>query len=220
MAELIVPGGKQLKGEIDIAPNKNAVLPVLCATILTTEECVLHHTPRSPDVLKILEAIDALGGTHSWMGNTLFVNCEKISEKPISECVADIQAAILFVGPMLARFGNVNVPVAIGCKLGYRGPEDHIYYLEQLGVDCQFNGSSNGSRINFSVDRSKLISQELVQLSPEVTKKTFIFSEASVTPTENLLMLLSMVTKFEVEVRGVAHEPHVEFLIKVLRTMG
>lgn len=220
MAKLIIKGGKSLAGEITIQPNKNAVLPVLCSTLLVEDECIMHHAPKSPDVLKILEAIKKLGGVHRWEGSTLFVNCKNVTSRPVSECVSDIQSAILFVGPLLARFGNANVPVAIGCKLGYRGPEDHIYYLEQFGVDCEFRGGAESSRIHFSVDRRKLKSHDLVQLSPETTKKTFIFSEASVTPTENLLMLLSMVTKFEVEIQGVAHEPHVEYLIKVLRMMG
>ena len=223
MAKLVINGGKKLSGIITITPNKNAVLPVLCATLLTEEECVLHHVPKSPDVLKILQAIQEIGGTHSWKGSTLFVCCKDVISQAISQCVADIQSAILFVGPLLARFGYANVPVAIGCKLGYRGPEDHIYYLEQLGVNCTFKTpveTGDVPRIQFGVDQSKLRSEDLVQISSETTRKTFIFSEASVTPTENLLMLLSMVTKFDVEVQGIAHEPHVECLVKILRMMG
>lgn len=223
MAKLIVTGGKKLNGTIVISPNKNAVLPVLCATLLTEEECILHNVPKSPDVLKILEAMHQLGGTHHWVGTTLTVCCKNITSSAVSACVADIQSAILFVGPLLARFGYANVPVAVGCKLGYRGPEDHIYYLEQLGVTCTFKTPQEPGdvpRIQFGVDRSKLVSHDLVQFSSETTKKTFIFSEASVTPTENLLMLLSTVTKFDVEVQGIAHEPHVEYLVKVLRMMG
>lgn len=216
MAKLVINGGKKLAGSITIAPNKNAVLPVLCATLLTEEECIMHHVPKSPDVLKILQAIDHIGGTHHWKDDTLFVCCKNITSQAISSCVADIQSAILFVGPLLARFGCADVPVAIGCKLGYRGPEDHIDYLERLGVSCRVAGG----RLHFGVDKSKLVTHEIVQLLPETVTKTFIFSEASVTPTENLLMLLSCVTKFDVEVQGIAQEPHVEFLIKILKEMG
>lgn len=217
MTKIKIDGGISLNGMIQISSNKNAVLPVLCATLLTDEYCVLKNIPKSPDVIKILDAIKSLGGSYEWCNeSTVKICCKNITSQKVSNVVADIQSAILFVGPLLARFGEANVPVAIGCKLGYRGPEDHIEYLSHLGVISSF---SDG-RIQFTVDRSQLQSQELVQPSLETTTKTIIFSESSVTPTENLLIFLSSVTKFNVEVQGIAHEPHVEFLATVLREMG
>lgn len=215
---LKITGGTPLNGSIEIIANKNAVLPVLCATLLTKGMCTLKNVPKSPDVLKILEAIDGLGGFHEWKDSQkiLRVCCDGIESKPVSDCVSDIQSAILFVGPLLARFGVANVPIAIGCKLGYRGPEDHIAYLSKFGAVCKMENN----RVIFSLDRSTLQNHALVQISPETTTKRFLFSEASVTPTENLLMLLTCVTKFNVEVQGIAQEPHVEFLIQVLRSMG
>lgn len=211
-------GGNSLQGTISIEPNKNAVLPVLCAALLTSETCELKNVPRSPDVIKILEAIKDLGGDCSWSSDqgTLTICCEKVQSRPVSDCVADIQSAILFAGPLLARFGEADIPVAIGCKLGYRGPEDHIYYLSKLGVVC----SVEHGRIRFSVDKKALKDDSLLRYSLDTVTKSFIFTEASVTPTENLLMLLSTVTRFDTRIEGVAQEPHVEFLVQVLRHMG
>jgi UDP-N-acetylglucosamine 1-carboxyvinyltransferase len=218
MVKIKINGGNPLQGEIKIEVNKNAVLPTLCATMLSSEDCVMHNVPQSPDVQKILQAIEELGGVYTWDNKKLTVNCKNLQDKPVSDCVADIQSAILFVGPLLARFGNANVPVAIGCKLGYRGPEDHIEYLSRLGVSCSFDQELH--RVKFSVNKSKLSDDRLIQLSNEVIKKHFIFSEASVTPTENLLIFLSCVTKFDVQIDGIAQEPHVRFLTKILRQMG
>lgn len=217
MTTIRIEGGKPLSGILSIGPNKNAVLPVLCATILTKESCILKNVPKSPDVLKILEAIQDLGGTVVWNNeSTLTICCANVQNKPVSDCVKDIQSAILFVGPLLARFGKADVPVAIGCKLGYRGPEDHIMYLSKLGATCTL---SQG-RIIFSVNHEELRDQKLTGNYSETRTKNFMFSEASVTPTENLLMLLSTVTKFNVELQGIAQEPHVHFLVSVLEKMG
>lgn len=216
--KVIIKGGKPLIGEIRIESNKNAVLPVLCATLLTKELCVMHNVPKSADVLKILSAIVLMGGICIWEGSTLKINCRNIVSQPVDGCVSDIQSAILFVGPLLTRFGVANVPVAIGCKLGYRGPEDHIKYLSALGVVC----TTSEGRVNFSIDINSLKDDTLVKTShcSETVTKSFIFSEASVTPTENLLMLLSGVTKFSTEIQGIAQEPHVQFFVSVLKKMG
>lgn len=216
--KVIIRGGKALTGEIPIESNKNAVLPVLCATLLTKELCTMHNVPKSPDVLKVLSAIVMMQGICMWEGSTLTVNCRNIVSQPVDECVSDIQSAILFVGPLLARFGVANVPVAIGCKLGYRGPEDHIKYLAPFGVTC----STSEGRVNFSIDINNLKDHALVKTSyfSEILTKSFLFSEASVTPTENLLMFLSGVTKFSSEIQGIAQEPHVQFLVSVLKKMG
>lgn len=216
MTNVRITGGKPLQGRLKISSNKNAVLPVLCATMLTVQPCVLKNVPRSPDVLKILQAINELGGTHTWDGDMLTVCCENITSKPVSDCVADIQSAILFVGPLLARFGTANVPVAIGCKLGYRGPEDHIKYLAKLGVSCRVEAG----RVIFYVDLKELSGSILPENNLETLTRHFLFSEASVTPTENILMLLSIVTKFDVELQGIAAEPHAQFLAEELKKMG
>jgi UDP-N-acetylglucosamine 1-carboxyvinyltransferase len=215
---VIINGGIPLTGTIDIEANKNAVLPSLCAAVRSKYDCILRNIPKSPDVEKLLQAIKELGGKYNWdaAGTTVTVNCKNLQSKPVGDCVNSIQSAILFAGPLLARFGEADIPVSIGCKLGYRGPEDHIYYLSKLGVECKVE---NG-RIRFSVDLKNVQTQDLVQVTTESTMHTYIFSEASVTPTENLLMMLSAVTKFNVKVIGIASEPHVQCLIEVLKQMG
>lgn len=218
MNNIKIKGGKPLKGELSVEVNKNAVLPVLCATMLSKEDCVMYNVPQSPDVQKILQAIKELGGVYTWDNKKLTVNCKNLQDKPVSDCVNDIQSAILFLGPLLARFGSVNIPVAIGCKLGRRGPEDHIEYLSHLGMEVSENSENN--RMLFSVNRNNLMEDQLVQISNDILTKHIIFSETSVTPTENLLMFLSCVTKFDVKIDGIAQEPHVRFLTKILQKMG
>ncbi len=214
-----ITGGKPLTGTLIVEVNKNAVLPVLCTTMLTEDWCVMKNTPKSPDVLKILQAIDELGGIHKWEGNTLHVCCKNLQNKPVSDCVNDIQSAILFLGPLLSKFGAASVPVAIGCKLGYRGPEDQIQYLTPFGVTVDYDAVS--SHVYCSVDKKLLESDMTFQAGVlEPVEKHEQFTMASVTATENLLMLLRSATNFDSHLDGVAQEPHVKFLVKVLNKMG
>lgn len=223
--KLEIIGGIPLQGEITVEVNKNAVLPVLCATILTEKDCILHNVPKSPDVLKILQALGEMGAQYYWpekpkkeKSSTLIINCKGLKNKPVSNCVADIQSAILFIGPLLARFGEANVPVAIGCKLGYRGPQDLIEYLSHFDVKTSVN--LEDQRVFMSVNKNMFKTQELKQLSYDTLIKHITFSESAVTATENLLMFLSCVTSFDVKLDGIAQEPHVRFFTSILREMG
>jgi len=219
--KLEIIGGKPLFGEMPVEVNKNAVLPVLCATILTKKDCVLHNVPKSPDVLKILQALEEMGAQYYWRKPkeaTLVINCGSLKNKAVSNCVADIQSAILFVGPLLARFGEANVPVAIGCKLGRRGPEDLLHYLDIL--DVKTTADQDEKRLFFSINKKKFMSEEIIQSSIETITRHSTLEKKAVTATENLLMALSFVTKFDMKVDGIAEEPHVRFLTKILKEMG
>lgn len=223
--KLEIIGGVPLQGEITVEVNKNAVLPVLCSTMLIKKDCILHNVPKSPDVLKILQALEEMGAQYYWpekpkkeKSSTLIINCAGLKNKPVSNCVADIQSAILFIGPLLARFGEANVPVAIGCKLGYRGPEDLIEYLSHF--DAKTSVNLEDQRVFMSVNKKKFMTQELKQVSHDTLIRHITLSESPVTATENLLMFLSCVTSFDVKLDGIAQEPHVRFLTSVLREMG
>lgn len=216
---IIVEGGKQLSGSVVIQPNKNAVLPAIALATLTSKPCILRNIPNSPDVTNMLQAITTMGGKvtidHLDSGLiTVSITCKELNQV-VPDCVKDMQAGILFAGPLLARFGSCTIPLAIGCKLGYRGPEGHIKYLNTFGVACTVGDDS----IYFSADIRVTKDHSLVRKGP-VTTKRYKFSEALVTPTENLLMFLSSFTAHIVTVSGIAQEPHVACLRFLLQTMG
>lgn len=217
MATIKVTGGKPLNGGLWIEPNKNEVLPLIAATLLTKEECVIRNSPRSPDVLKMIGALEAIGAHVAFSeDNTLTICCAGVTTHVVPELVAGMQASILFVGPLLSRLGKAQVPRNMGCKLGFRGHEGHIEYLRPFGVKCEaFDG-------HLSFERSETLrSEKLVQLSDDQQKvRCEYFTQPLVTPTENLLMFLSQVTAFDVELQGIAQEPHVLQLIRALRQMG
>jgi UDP-N-acetylglucosamine 1-carboxyvinyltransferase len=196
--------GSKLSGTISIVANKNAVLPSIIASLLTTETCTFKKTPKSPDVLKITKSLEHLGAEVVWTSeDTLQITCKNITSGILPESIRGIQAAALFAGPLLVRVGECRIPRSVGCKLGFRGYEGHVDYLSAAGVVAE----ETEDTILFKTTNSQ--------------PATYCeFMQPLVTPTENLLMFLSGVNGQEVEVSGIAQEPHVACLIKMLRLMG
>jgi UDP-N-acetylglucosamine 1-carboxyvinyltransferase len=217
MATIKVLGGKPLTGSITIESNKNEVLPLIAATLHTLEICTIHNVPRSPDVLKMLAALREMGAGVLFNENLLTICCKNVNTWEVPKLVAGMQASILFVGPLLARFGKAKVPRNVGCQLGFRGYEGHIEYLAPFGITC----TEENNWLTFEVDHNLLKDDSLVQSRDKIREvKHEYFTQALVTPTENLLMLLSMVTAYDVELSGIAQEPHVVRLMNVLKMMG
>lgn len=214
-----ITGGKPLHGEVPIVPNKNAVLPALAASILTDETMGYHNLPSSPDVEKILKALEKMGAHVDDESGTVYICCKNISNPIVpSEFIRDMQAGYLFAGPLLARFGEAHLPIASGCRLGYRGHEDHAEYLRKLGVTFSISDNVIRFRLEESIkDDRVVISDRQSPLHPE---RKISYSNPFVTPTENILMLLAATSRFNTEVSGIAQEPHVAQLLSLLKSMG
>ncbi|HEU4697948.1 MAG TPA: UDP-N-acetylglucosamine 1-carboxyvinyltransferase [Gemmatimonadales bacterium] len=198
----LVRGGRPLRGTIRPAGNKNAALPVICATALATEPVELHNIPRIRDVENLLLILGDLGAEIAWTApNTVRIDARGLKPKALDPGLcAKIRASILLAGPLLARFGKVTLPPPGGDVIGRRRVDTHFLALEALGASVSVG------------DRYELEAKEL--------KGADIFlDEPSVTGTENALMA-AVAAKGRTTIRNAAAEPHVQDLAHMLNALG
>lgn len=202
MAKYLITGGKKLQGIIKISGNKNSILPCLAATLLTSEEVILHNVPNISDVAVFLEILKTLGTEivrdHDWVK----IKCQKITSSIIHQEYANkLRASVLLVGPLLARTGQVDFFHPGGDVIGRRSIATHLSGLEKMGFQFKISDLRyHGQRVNKKVDHHFL-------------------EEASVTATENLL-LAAVLGKSQITLKNCATEPHVVDLSNLLNQMG
>ncbi|MCA9380967.1 UDP-N-acetylglucosamine 1-carboxyvinyltransferase [Candidatus Dojkabacteria bacterium] len=204
MSTYKITGGIPLHGEVTPTPNKNAVLPAIAAALLTDEIVTLHNVPKSSDVRIMLRLIRKMGGkiSYSNMGNTVKINASTVdSNKLDAELSKKIQAASMFMAPLLVRFKSAFMPIPGGCKLGTRPLDAFIGNMESMGAT--YEPTDKG----FYLHAEKLKANKIWSWFP------------SVTGTENLIMLASRVPG-RTEIYNAACEPHVAELCHLLVSMG
>lgn len=200
---LVINGGRKLKGEIAVSGFKNAATPIIAATLLTENTCVLENIPRIGDVLTMLEILKSCGSEIKWLDpHTLEINNKEIDPNSINQkLVGQIRSSILLLGPMLARFKRFRFVVPGGCKIGVRPIDTHLEALRGMGAEIDFDKKSG--------------LYDVFLKEPKAGK--ICLREFSVSATENLLMLAAV---YPLEIRLAACEPHVgdlgNFLIKSL----
>ncbi|MBP3411795.1 MAG: UDP-N-acetylglucosamine 1-carboxyvinyltransferase [Oscillospiraceae bacterium] len=132
-----IEGGVPLRGELAIHGAKNSVLPILAATILTGGCCVLHNCPRISDVETALQILEYLGCKTKREGSTLCIDTYEAVPRPIPVSMTGrMRAAILFMGSLLARFGQAYLAYPGGCALGERPVDLHLLGLRHMGAHC------------------------------------------------------------------------------------
>ena len=200
MAKLIINGGKPLNGTVKVSGSKNAALPLIAGSILC-DETKFTNVPRIKDVESMLDIIVSIGGEYKWIGeNEVTINTKNLQSKPLPETARKLRASILFAGPMLARFGRVEMPYPGGDLIGARPINTHVNSFNGLGIfNC--HGES------LCLDASKVHGGKI------------ILEEPSVTATENIILLASGMEN-EVEIRLAAAEPHVQNLCNFLVACG
>jgi len=203
MSKFIIEGGLPLSGTIKIAGMKNAATPIIAATLLTKEKCIIDNVPRITDVFKMIEIIKGLGGQVDWQGeHRLVIETRDVKLGALDKkTVCGMRSSILLLGPLLARFRNVKLPEPGGCIIGNRPIDTHLYALEKLGAVI----SREDDYYNLKAD--------------DLKGTTIILPEFSVTATENVLMAASL-TPGRTVIKLAAAEPHVGDLIKFLNNMG
>ena len=134
MSKFIISGGNPLNGKIKAGGMKNAATPIIAATLLTEEECVISNVPKISDVERMLEILKSLGAKVEWTGDHEVAICTKNADvKSLDEeVVKSMRSSILFLGPLLARFKKVSIPEPGGCIIGNRPPDTHFYALEKF----------------------------------------------------------------------------------------
>ena len=198
----LVQGGRRLHGTVRPAGNKNAALPAIAATLLAEGPVELGNIPRIRDVDSMLAIVAELGAAVEWTApNTVRIDARAATAKPLNpELCARIRASILLAGPLVARFGTVQLPPPGGDVIGRRRVDTHFLALEQLGAELTV-----GER--FEIEARQLVGAEI------------FLDEPSVTGTENALMA-AVAARGRTVLRNAAAEPHVQDVARLLVTMG
>jgi UDP-N-acetylglucosamine 1-carboxyvinyltransferase len=138
LGKLIINGGSRLEGEIKVQGAKNAVLPILAATVLNGEKNVITNCPHLSDVEKTIDVLESLGCTVCRQGNALIVDSSNASGHTIAEeLMRQMRSSIIFLGAIIARFGKAVVSMPGGCEIGNRPIDLHLKALEQLGIHIE-----------------------------------------------------------------------------------
>lgn len=203
MSNLIIAGGSRLSGIIEVPGAKNAVLPVLAATLLNNGTSILENCPELDDVLTMLEILSALGCKTKRKGSRIEVDASNLTSSCIPEILAKrMRSSIIILGAVLARCGEVLVSYPGGCEIGMRPIDMHLRALEQMGAEV--DGLNHGM---LRVSAAKLQGCEILLDYP------------SVGATENI-MLAACFAEGETLIRNAAKEPEIEDLQDFLKKIG
>jgi UDP-N-acetylglucosamine 1-carboxyvinyltransferase len=203
VAKFIVEGGTPLRGEITAAGNKNSALPLIAASLLTSEPVTLRNLPRIRDVRGMIDILCGLGAEAQELDpHTVRISTANVKKTELDPKLSrEIRTSLLFAGPMLARFKRVSIGQPGGDVIGRRRTDTHWLALRALGA--RLEASTGGYKLE----------------APELAGAEIPLDEASVTATENAL-LCAVRTPGRTVIRNAASEPHVQELAQVLVQMG
>ena len=136
MEKFVIQGGAPLSGELTVAGNKNAALPILAACLLTEEELLLHRVPRIRDTEAQIALLERLGVEAAWVAdNSVRLCAAGVTEPSVDEELSSqIRASFLLAGPLLARFGEARMPPPGGDFIGRRRLDAHLDAFKDLGA--------------------------------------------------------------------------------------
>ncbi len=202
MSTFEIEGGVPLKGTVRASGNKNAILPMIAACILTDQEMVLDNVPDIIDVRHMLEIITDLGGRVERSGERVSIQVASLNKSEISpELCRKVRTSILCVAPLLHRLGKATLYPPGGDVIGRRRLDTHFYGLQKLGAHVEVNGSYKFS------------------MPGPLTGAEMFFDEPSVTGTGHILMA-AVVSRGHTLIRNAACEPHIQDLAHMLNAMG
>src|SRR5919201_3774310 len=205
MEKFVIDGGVPLRGSVTPAGNKNGALPILAASVLTTEEIVVRNVPRIRDVEAMLQVLRGLGATAEWRDDDELVLCAAGVDRDAHierEHAERIRASFLMAGPLLARFGHADMPPPGGDVIGRRRLDPHIDAFRALGATFEY-----GRDILLTAPNGRLRAGEV------------FMDEPSVMATENALMAAALAPGTTI-IGNAACEPHVQDLARMLVKMG
>jgi UDP-N-acetylglucosamine 1-carboxyvinyltransferase len=204
MEKFVIQGGVPLSGELTVAGNKNAALPILAACLLTEEELLLHRVPRIRDTEAQIALLERLGVEVAWVAdNSLRLCAADVGEIEVDQDLSSrIRASFLLAGPLLARFGEARMPPPGGDFIGRRRLDAHLDAFRELGA---------------RVEGDRWIE---LRAPPGGLRACGVFmDEPSVMGTENALMAAAL-TPGPTTGANAASEPHVQDLARLLAKMG
>ena len=137
MSEFIITGGSRLEGDITVSGGKNAVLPIMAASVMARTPCVLHNAPDLVDVRVMSEILRGLGAVVERVnsGRSLYIDPSDLSNTVVDEALMrQVRSSIFLIGPLVARMGKATVSYPGGCDIGQRPIDQHLKGLAALGV--------------------------------------------------------------------------------------
>lgn len=203
MDKFLIRGGNVLNGEVRISGAKNAVLPLLAATILTDEPMTITNVPNLKDVNTLIKLIAGLGVTISYQGDTVKVDSSTLSNQFAPyDLVKTMRASILVLGPLLARYGEAKVSLPGGCAIGSRPVDQHLKAMEALGAKIEVEAGYVHAKVDGRLKGGEVI-----------------FDMVTVGGTENILMA-AVLAEGVTTIHNAAREPEITDLANLLNKMG
>ncbi len=205
MPKFIIKGGSPLSGQIAVSGAKNAALKIIPAAILFANDLEIHNLPRIEDVSRAIELLRDLGASVEDTGEkSIRISTQGITKKRLEKTIADkFRSSIMFVGPMLARFREVEFPHPGGCVIG----------AGSRPIDLALEGfKAFGATIEHSDSYYHLKADKLHPID-------YFFTSVSVTTTESFLMTAALIPGRTV-LRNCAMEPEIEALAQFLNASG
>ncbi|MCP5244750.1 MAG: UDP-N-acetylglucosamine 1-carboxyvinyltransferase [Burkholderiales bacterium] len=201
--KLIIRGGNPLHGEIRISGAKNAALPILCASLLTEESLKINNVPRLMDVTTMLSLLAQMGvKVQAGNPSDVILSAANLTDLTASyEMVKTMRAAILLLGPLLARAGEANISLPGGCAIGMRPVDQHIKGLEAMGAEISIQHGY------------------IHAVAKKLHGARIIMDLVTVTGTENLIMAATLAQGTTI-IENAAREPEVIDLANCLIAMG
>src|SRR5271170_5697504 len=140
MESFLIKGGVPLHGEVEISGSKNAALPIMAATLLTDEPCVIRGVPDLSDTRFMVQILQSLGAQVKFENGTLTVRAKKIRGYADYELVRKMRGSICIAGPLLARLKKARISLPGGCIIGARPINLHLKGFESLGAKIKIEG--------------------------------------------------------------------------------
>jgi UDP-N-acetylglucosamine 1-carboxyvinyltransferase len=204
LEKIIVRGGKRLTGTVKVEGAKNAVLPVLAATLLASDgKSVIRDVPTLSDVYTINEVLRNLNAEVSFENNTVVVDASRVlkDEAPF-EYVRKMRASVLVMGSLLARNGRARVALPGGCAIGSRPIDQHLKGFEAMGAKVKVGNGFIDAEVNGRLQGAKIY-----------------LDFPSVGATENIMMAATLAVGTTI-IENVAKEPEIVDLANFLNAMG
>lgn len=203
MDKLQITGGRPLHGVVAASGAKNAVLPILAATLLTSETCCITNVPTLRDVFTTEKLLSQLGAKVTFSGDEFCVGAQQITQTSAPyELVKTMRASVLVMGSLLGRFSEVSVSLPGGCAIGARPIDQHLKGFEAMGAKITIQDGFVHAKAPNGLKGANII-----------------MDMVTVTGTENLLMA-AVLAKGTTVLENAAREPEVDDLAYMLNLMG
>ena len=197
-----IEGKNQLFGNIEISGAKNAVLPLMAASILNNNELTISNVPNLSDSVTMSNLLKGMGSEVDLSDNKIYINSQSLNAPYAPyDLVRTMRASFYVLGPLLAKFGEAKVSLPGGCAWGPRPVDFHIEGIKQLGATIDLEDGY------------------IIAKSNQLKGNKIVFPKISVGATGNVLMA-SILADGDTEIHNAAAEPEIQQLCHFLNSMG